>query len=96
LNRTRPGGRTVPRGERSPAASSIRCAITLARDDPFWLFATEGEAALLQHNYDDAYTFYRKALEQPTAEVQHVQAAYHQICRLWHVLDKDQVSRLVD
>jgi hypothetical protein len=74
------------------------CAVpaALSGDDPFWLFATEGEAALVLGKYEAAYDFYQQALAQPTAEVGHVQSAYHQICRLWHVLDKGRMGSLVE
>jgi tetratricopeptide (TPR) repeat protein len=68
----------------------------LSRDDPFWVLATEGEAALILDQYDLARDFYRNALEEPTAEVQYVEAAYHQLSRLWHVRDQQEIGRLVD
>jgi tetratricopeptide (TPR) repeat protein len=69
---------------------------TLTRDDPYWVYATEGEAAVVRGLYDKALDFYRNALAQPTADVQMVEAAYHQLCRLWHVRDRQAMARLVD
>ncbi len=67
-----------------------------ARDDPFWIYATEGEAALVLGDYAEAYKFYDNALDEPSAELQYVEAAYHQLCRLWHVRDQGQMARLID
>jgi tetratricopeptide (TPR) repeat protein len=68
----------------------------LEKGDSFWLYATEGEAALILGKYKEAYVFYQQALTVSDAQLQHVQSAYHQICRLWHVLDKNEVGRIVD
>jgi tetratricopeptide (TPR) repeat protein len=77
-------------------AKSCADPAAVATEDLFWLFATEGEAALIEGKYSEARKFYHDALAEPTAEIGHVQAAYHQICRLWHVLDKSEANRLVD
>ncbi len=68
----------------------------LKREDTFWVFATEGEAALVLGKYAEAFEFYQNALDHSGATVQPVQAAYHQLCRLWHVLDQKELGRLVD
>jgi hypothetical protein len=68
----------------------------LTKDEPFWVYATEGEAALVLGDYCEAYDFYRNALDEAGAEVQHVQAAYYQVCRLWYVRDQKEIGRLVD
>jgi tetratricopeptide (TPR) repeat protein len=70
--------------------------VAFTRDEPFWVHASRGEAALVLGRYDDAHEFYGNALPEITDEVQYVQTAYHQLCRLWHVLDQERVGRLVD
>ena len=60
------------------------------------IFATEGEAALVLGKYAEAHGFYQNALGCPSAGVGFVQSAYHQLCRLWHVLNPQELGRLVD
>jgi tetratricopeptide (TPR) repeat protein len=67
----------------------------LVGEEAVWVYATEGEAALLLGNRS-APVFYASALEDidPTAR-QVAQTMYNQLCRLWHALGPDAVEPVI-
>lgn len=62
----------------------------------FWVYATQGEAALLKGEGDEALRFYRAALAAPTAsQPGKVDGLYKQLCRLAWALGPDTVRPVI-
>jgi hypothetical protein len=61
-------------------------------EDRFWIYATEGEAALLMEATTDAVRFYSAALTLPSADrLGMMQPVYNQFCRLEWAMGKNAV-----
>ena len=68
----------------------------IPRDDRFWIFATEGEACLILHNWKKGEQFYYDALgELSPGQGGMANSSYKQLCRLWKVFEKDIESVLI-
>ena len=64
-------------------------------EDQFWVFATEGEAALLREK--DAVPMYEEALSLlGDEEAGMAQSAYNQVCRLCWALGRERVQPVLD
>jgi hypothetical protein len=62
----------------------------IPRQDRFWIFATEGEAAVNIGNWDGAKQFYKNALDELSpGQGGMADSAYKQLCRLWKVFEAD-------
>jgi hypothetical protein len=60
----------------------------VSRHDRFWIFATEGEAAVNLGNWDASKQFYKQALnELSPGQGGMADSAYKQLCRLWKVYE---------
>ena len=72
------------------------------KQDRYWLFATEGEAALIRGrplppNVPDAMHFYRAALAELTpGQVGWADSSYKQLCRFWKALGEERVGPLLE
>jgi len=67
-----------------------------AGTDLYWLFATEGEAALISGEPMRAAEYYDEALQTVGPdEIRAVQSSWNQICRLWHALGADVIGPAV-
>jgi hypothetical protein len=67
------------------------------RRERYWLFATEGEAAILRgDDVQVAVDFYRHALEELSpGQWGMANSSYKQVCRLWKALGEDRVGRVL-
>jgi hypothetical protein len=79
----------------------------MPKDEAVWVFASEGEAALLLSSFQpknkasalhmQAAAFYQSALsELGSFDRQLVQSMYNQLCRLWRVLGRQTVEPVVE
>ncbi len=67
----------------------------ISRHDRFWVYATEGEAALLRGNLEKAREFYHNAIaELSPGQGGMADSAYKQLCRLWKALGEKVVPLL--
>jgi hypothetical protein len=82
---------------RRAAIAQGRVVIVVDSEDRFWVYATEGEAALLRRQSTDACRFYGAALATPHAlDLGMVQSMYNQICRLYWALGPTVVQPVVN
>ncbi len=66
---------------------------SLPQSERFWVFATEGECALLLGKSKEAARFYRQALAVlGEKQVGMAQSAYNQVCRLYWALGEQRVT----
>jgi hypothetical protein len=66
-------------------------------EERYWVYATEGEAALLRRDTTDAMRFYAAVLTSPVAsESGMIQPVYNQLCRLFWALGGDIVQPIID
>jgi hypothetical protein len=76
-----------------------RCRQTskgLEGEEAYWVYSSEGEAALVRGDRGAAKEYFRAALSLLRAEqVQMAQSTYFQLCRLWHVLGPRSVEPIV-
>ena len=69
------------------------------REDRYWVFATEGEAAVIRGRWDDARRFYQSALAELTpGQGGMADSAYKQLRRLARVFedDEDKMKPILD
>lgn len=60
-------------------------------EDRYWLFATEGEAALILG--EDSLPFYRSAMAYlPHHHLNWVNSSYRQVCRLWNIFKETKID----
>lgn len=79
----------------SHICSNVRLS-ALTSEERHWLFSTEATMALIRDDADAAVNFQHEALKSmPKVPIQYLQTSYNQLCRLWHVLDKSAVERVI-
>jgi hypothetical protein len=77
-------------------AACRQISIGLRGDEAFWVYASEGEAALVREAPAEAERYYGAALVECDGQaVQMMQSAYDQICRLWEALGPAVVDPVV-
>jgi hypothetical protein len=63
------------------------------RDERYWVFATQGEAAVILGDTAAAETYFRNALAELTpGQGGMANSTYKQLCRLWKALGQDRVG----
>jgi len=90
------GDMNTARGVAAKVAAACAAQHDHQRKELYWIYATQGEAAVLQEHWPEAARFYTSAIDElGMGQLGMADSTYKQLCRLWRMRRDTELDRLL-